>query len=161
MNDLQRMTGTPMPFRAADGKEYLIGPLTPAALAELEAWVEDFPLAKAYRRIKKFEALMSEAERKVIMQQAYDELEASSGLAEEGTSIGLESVAGLQQLLFLCLRDHNEDMTPEKAAGLVMLDSMTELKRILDTVNGLKLTGGDNDDSDDTDPKVREVGTEI
>lgn len=107
--------GTPVSIKLA-GEEHKMNPLTLADHAEFERFLQQRVLDMAERMITDD---MSQAQQDRIMDAAFRRAEKTSMQSPEGLAVA-NSLEGVSRLLWMGLREHHPEMTPEDVQKLLV-----------------------------------------
>ena len=115
--------------REIGGNSYTFHELTMTELAEFEQWVYDDTINSALRSLGEN---ATEGERARV---SADVAMHRTTIAD--VSIGIESLRGIQRLLWVSLRSSYPEITPEQAGRLVNFRNLQEMKGLVSSLIGL------------------------
>jgi len=149
---VSKMTKTPVVLLGPDGtKEFLLAPLEPSELGELEQWVRNKPIKVFKERIEELGDMLTPDERLVMLRVAMDESTKSGSLTEPKAQVILNSIEGLQFVLLLMLRKNHPDLKYEDVRPLLTADNILLVKAKIDEANNLKSGEGPGGNSSRVD----------
>lgn len=152
MASLADMTKAPFKFRAQDGKEYAISPITPAILGEVERWIENLPFNQLQDRLERVGSFLDAEQRLQLYKEAEERskklklklLRSRQPGADDAVEADeddepnpLQTIQGVRKLFGLAVHAANPTISEEAAAELVTVDNLTEVQQLLDRAAGL------------------------
>lgn len=114
------------------GQVITLAPLSMSAWAEFEQWVKDRPIADAKKKCEDFPESFHERIWEAALERSQNITMGSKEFNEE-----METLSGLNYLLWLCVREKHKVVTIEEVDGWLSMGNIEEFQDHIIWVNGM------------------------
>lgn len=135
MDSLAGLTKAPI-FLESDGKEYELSPMTPRDLGFVSKQLALISIREAENMLRELGDTIGVEERIEIVKESRTRSRAMRNMANPEAQEVLETIEGVQLMLWVCLRTKHPGITKEQAGEIMSFKNLQVIVDLVDSASG-------------------------